>query len=87
MLTQVLPALHPVDHAKHGKFLICYYAGSRNRLVDESDIPVQFHYQETPENEIVGLAIGLIVPVQVPSQTVYAFHNAGNIWKVDQSDN
>ena len=87
MLTQVLPALHLVDHAKHCKFPICHYADSRSRPVDESDIPVQFHYQETPENEIVGLAAGLIVPVQVPSQTLYAFHNAGNIWKVGQSDN
>ena len=87
MLTQVLPALRPVDHAKHGKFPICHYAGRRNQPVDESDISVQFHYQENPENEIFGRAVGLIVPEQVPSQTVYAFHSAGNIWKLDQSDN
>lgn len=64
MLTQVLLALHRVDHAKHGKLPICHYVGRRNRPVSELDIPVQ-----------------------VPSQTVYAFHSAANIWKVGQSDN
>lgn len=56
MLTQVLLALHRVDHAKHGQLPICHYVGRRNRPVSELDIPVQFHYQENPEKEIlVGL--------------------------------